>query len=1044
MTNAGSWRIGECIVEIVSPISVSALFQKFWSEHRVASVISLGLMFLGLMAKPWTLILVLLVAFGGPVLQRFAGFSKSPIGAWRRSSWTISALAVAVALLATSGTDAGEGLLILALLPVAWTLATDKSIFNRSSEIPNKAKRIVENVSLKVEKDNSRIVSKPRPQLNEPLTGKELLDKIDSLGDVSTAKLLEACGYIIMEDDGIARRYYTKFHEALLQAKGITESIASDPEQYFLERKQKADTIQQVDVGMKTGSDLAATVKFNKYEDATWFALNYGYLRSDGQADLPAFYDNLLISLGFPQVFDEDDDNVAEFIHENEGGCSPMLDGRKVVGRYGIRISGVARDYDWDETEWEEVKEETGEDHLDSPYEVQKSTSFELQCYNNYSLESACAEFGGKFIDLFRPSYNNLSDDENGETIDTFLENYEEEPIYYVELAEKLGFITIDKYSKDSEHNSQPKLNNIEGYADGKENKVLPSASLSTSTGEGSRHTSTIESQQLPVESVDIDSLAISRVPLQIKEGSGPFSTKVIESTIGKPDDDGDVSVDLKLSLSSYAEEDVELVVSKLVVLTASGLPLLESEDEHDVLISNRSSEEISLSSYFKASQIAGAPASDTQLLVQFIPCGCKFIELSQIEVASPGNITGIAEAIQLLPYVQLQGLSVLATKPDDDGDCLLEFKGLVINECESVLNKVVVSITILDRNGREIDSTEWRGKAPPSNTVSFDTRIWGVKSSKIAGSKVHVSIKVFQCLGNQEISWSVGSKPDPIEAEGGVANAGKQASASPKVPPSLSSDQASSLPSMDLEAGNCNAFDLEITTATYRKPDEDGDTRYEAQYSVINRSDQAIELLMARLFILHPSGLVVATTEDDSEDMAEKGESINASSSTWGTSVKELDGDPSSAQLLLQVTACSCSFQELGSIECPSSGSTLTLKPKHPHDAGLVVEAITITAEPPDDVECCLRIKALIKNNTTSTIPRAILSTKLISSSGRELEDTYIQEEIAANSEVVLEDSLWGVKVNRINSANLKFNLKAFAAAGISRVVTKNLSVED
>ena len=257
------------------------------------------------------------------------------------------------------------------------------------------------------------------------------------------------------------------------------------------------------------------------------------------------------------------------------------------------------------------------------------------------------------------------------------------------------------------------------------------------------------------------------------------------------------------------------------------------------------------------------------------------------------------------------------------------------------------------------------------------------------------------------------------------------------------SADQASSLPLKDMEKENSNGFDLAITAANYQAPDDDGDTRYEVEYNITNRSDQTIELLLARLFVLHPSGLVVATTEDESEDMAENGESISASSSTWGTSVQELDGDASSAQLMLQVTACSCHFEDLGSIECPSTGSSATLKPIDQSDDALIVEAITITAEPPDDGECRISIKALINNSSDLSFPRAVLATNLKSASGRELDDTYTQEEIPPNSQVVVEDSFWGVKENRMKSAKFQFSLKAFAASGISTAVTRDLSVE-
>jgi hypothetical protein len=86
------------------------------------------LLFLGLLIKPWTLVLVLAVAFGGPILQRLDSFSTSPFAGWRRSNWVALALLVGAVLLALTGKSGGQGALILALLPVAWVLVTDRGV----------------------------------------------------------------------------------------------------------------------------------------------------------------------------------------------------------------------------------------------------------------------------------------------------------------------------------------------------------------------------------------------------------------------------------------------------------------------------------------------------------------------------------------------------------------------------------------------------------------------------------------------------------------------------------------------------------------------------------------------------------------------------------------------------------------------------------------------------------------------------------------------------------------------------------------------------
>ena len=111
-----------------------ALLKRFWTDHRLASVLSLALLFLGLLIKPWTLALVLAVAFGGPLLQRLESFSTSAVAVWRRSNWVALALLVGAVLLALTGKRGGQAALILALVPLAWVLVADQSIQHSSQD----------------------------------------------------------------------------------------------------------------------------------------------------------------------------------------------------------------------------------------------------------------------------------------------------------------------------------------------------------------------------------------------------------------------------------------------------------------------------------------------------------------------------------------------------------------------------------------------------------------------------------------------------------------------------------------------------------------------------------------------------------------------------------------------------------------------------------------------------------------------------------------------------------------------------------------------
>ena len=60
---------------------------------------------------------------------------------------------------------------------------------------------------------------------NPILTGSDLLNKVNDLGDVSKSDLVHACGYVSTKKDGGERLNFTAFYEALLEAKGINLSV---------------------------------------------------------------------------------------------------------------------------------------------------------------------------------------------------------------------------------------------------------------------------------------------------------------------------------------------------------------------------------------------------------------------------------------------------------------------------------------------------------------------------------------------------------------------------------------------------------------------------------------------------------------------------------------------------------------------------------------------------------------------------------------------------------------------------------------------------
>ena len=194
------------------------VLQSFWTKHRLATVLCLALLFLGLLLQPWSLVLVLAVSFGGPLLKRLESLKASPISSWRRDHWIVVALVLSVVLLALTGGSSGRGALILALLPVAWVLVTDRSLL----QVNKKIERGSTDEPLALSATDAEAENNTKPP--KPLIGAELLAKVKELGDVGKSDLVRACGYFSIKEDGGERINFTGFYEALLEAKGVDMS----------------------------------------------------------------------------------------------------------------------------------------------------------------------------------------------------------------------------------------------------------------------------------------------------------------------------------------------------------------------------------------------------------------------------------------------------------------------------------------------------------------------------------------------------------------------------------------------------------------------------------------------------------------------------------------------------------------------------------------------------------------------------------------------------------------------------------------------------
>ncbi len=106
------------------------------------------------------------------------------------------------------------------------------------------------------------------------LTGKELLEKVESLGDVSKSDLVRECGYVGTKKDGGERLYFTAFYEALLEAKGVSRSAGNSEDSGEDVIEDEPTSLQLYEIGDKKfkEKDFKGAVKYfqEAYEKTYW------------------------------------------------------------------------------------------------------------------------------------------------------------------------------------------------------------------------------------------------------------------------------------------------------------------------------------------------------------------------------------------------------------------------------------------------------------------------------------------------------------------------------------------------------------------------------------------------------------------------------------------------------------------------------------------------------------------------------------------------------------------------------------------------------
>ena len=231
-------------------------------------------------------------------------------------------------------------------------------------------------------------------------------------------------------------------------------------------------------------------------------------------------------------------------------------------------------------------------------------------------------------------------------------------------------------------------------------------------------------------------------------------------------------------------------------------------------------------------------------------------------------------------------------------------------------------------------------------------------------------------------------------------------------------------------------SFEINIKSVTSEGSDSDGDLSISVTYEVNNQSDEDWEYLTVRTQLLNAAGQIVEDMQDTHEQSFDAGETEELQASFYGVKAKFLGANPEKAHVIINAVASILIQQKLGQIDIPANAFEVTaLRPIKLGETVQIISGSLWKAEPDDDMDSRIEVKALIQNLTNKSLPLVKLAAEVKDKKGNEVADAGGCEEVRPGSIVTISGSGYTKDKKLIGAkADLAVLVYTPVAAGVSQ----------
>jgi hypothetical protein len=227
---------------------------------------------------------------------------------------------------------------------------------------------------------------------------------------------------------------------------------------------------------------------------------------------------------------------------------------------------------------------------------------------------------------------------------------------------------------------------------------------------------------------------------------------------------DGEYTYDIDVSAENDSDSTIELARTSCVLLAKDGATLGGSaHDEEDLYLEPGESGSFEVRTWGDVyrSQLEGEPESaKAQVDVTFFRR--EFLILGDFNVPSKNSDAELTHDYKDVSGGDLKvlGASIRRDPEDRDGDSSVEAIVGLRNVGEGVVQKAIVKMILIDRDGAQIDFRERDESIPPRSAVVFDPSIYA-KSGRLKGATVKITVTVFEPIAHESVLLDTPTKQD-------------------------------------------------------------------------------------------------------------------------------------------------------------------------------------------------------------------------------------------------------------------------------------------